>query len=189
MADVNYARIPTDSVWVKDGKATGVDAKTVYLVIPTEWLPLYHRLLCLVADFGKSILDDCNFACRGTGGVIFTCWNLFQSACAAYATKQYDEAQLYINYVSSQIKNTYKASTVSDRDGTLKYAISKDGTVEVTGVIDGDEVKFIDSIDGHGNVVTENDWTIIDKETNDIYRRVYSDKENDGKDGETFVED
>ena len=37
-----------------------------------------------MADFGKSIVDDCNSMCKGNSKNIVTCWNLFQSAVACH---------------------------------------------------------------------------------------------------------
>ena len=74
-----------------------VDVEVVYLTIPTKWIPTYRKLLSLVANGGKAILDDCNYGCKGNGSVVFNCWNIFQSACAAYAEGKEDEAELFIN--------------------------------------------------------------------------------------------
>lgn len=118
-----------------------LDPEVVYMTIPSLWVPIYRKLLLFIADYGKSILDDCSFGCKGNGSVIFNCWNLFQSACAAYAIEDFERATLFINYVSKQIDSITKSSTKTD-DGVFRYTITPDGAIRVDGTIVNDKVNF-----------------------------------------------
>ena len=119
-----------------------VDVEVVYLTIPTKWIPTYRKLLSLVANGGKTILDDCNYGCKGNGSVVFNCWNIFQSACAAHAEGKEDEAELFINYVSKQINAYNKSNGIKVNDTGFKYTITPDGKVKADGVIEDDVVSL-----------------------------------------------
>ena len=119
-----------------------VDVEVVYLTIPTKWIPTYRKLLSLVANGGKAILDDCNYGCKGNGSIVFNCWNIFQSACAAHAEGKEDEAELFINYVSKQINAYNKSNGIKVNDTGFKYTITPDGKVKADGVIEDDVVSL-----------------------------------------------
>lgn len=119
-----------------------VDVEVVYLTIPTKWIPVYRKLLSLVANGGKAILDDCNYGCKGNGSIVFNCWNIFQSACAAHAEGKEDEAELFINYVSKQINAYNKSNGIKVNDTSFKYTITPDGKVKAYGVIEDDVVSL-----------------------------------------------
>ena len=112
-----------------------VDVEVVYLTIPTKWIPTYRKLLSLVANGGKAIIDDCNYGCKGNGSVVFNCWNIFQSACAAHAEGKEDEAELFINYVSKQINAYNKSNGIKVNDTGFKYTITPDGKIKADGVL------------------------------------------------------
>ena len=119
-----------------------VDVEVVYLTIPTKWIPTYRKLLSLIANGGKAILDDCNYGCKGNGSIVFNCWNIFQSACAAHAEGKEDEAELFINYVSKQINAYNKSNGIKVNDTSFKYTITSDGKVKADGVIEDDVVSL-----------------------------------------------
>lgn len=144
-----------------------VDVEVVYLTIPTKWIPTYRKLLSLVANGGKAILDDCNYGCKGNGSVVFNCWNIFQSACAAHAEGKEDEAELFINYVSKQINAYNKSNGIKVNDTSFKYTITPDGKVKADGVIEDGVVSLS-----------------LDKENKEAYDNYQSNKDN----GKVFVE-
>lgn len=121
---------------------TNVDVEVVYLTIPTKWIPVYRKLLSLVANGGKAILDDCNYGCKGNGSIVFNCWNIFQSACAANIEGRNDEAELFINYVSKQIDTYNKSNNININDSSFKYTITPDGKVKADGVIEDNIVSL-----------------------------------------------
>ena len=144
-----------------------VDVEVVYLTIPIKWIPTYRKLLSLVANGGKAILDDCNYGCKGNGSVVFNCWNIFQSACAAHAEGKEDEAELFINYVSKQINAYNKSNGIKVNDTSFKYTITPDGKVKADGVIEDDVVSLS-----------------LDKENKEAYNNYQANKDN----GKVFVE-
>lgn len=121
---------------------SNVDVEVVYLTIPTKWIPTYRKLLSLIANGGKAILDDCNYGCKGNGSVVFNCWNIFQSACAAHAEGKEDEAELFINYVSKQINAYNKSNGIKVNDTGFKYTITPDGKVKADGIIEDNVVSL-----------------------------------------------
>lgn len=78
-------------------------ADIIYLVLPNSYKDTYYKLLYLLAAIGKNIIDDCNYACNNRGNNVFTCWNLFQAALAAYNLGDTKKSDLYINYINSQL--------------------------------------------------------------------------------------
>ncbi|MDD7629772.1 MAG: hypothetical protein PUJ60_01845 [bacterium] len=144
-----------------------VDVEVVYLTIPTKWIPVYRKLLSLIANGGKAILDDCNYGCKGNGSVVFNCWNIFQSACAAHTEGRNDEAELFINYVSKQINAYNKSNGIKVNDTGFKYTITPDGKVKAYGVIEDDVVSLS-----------------LDKENKEAYDNYQANKDN----GKVFVE-
>ena len=144
-----------------------VDVEVVYLTIPIKWIPTYRKLLSLVANGGKAIIDDCNYGCKGNGSVVFNCWNIFQSACAAHAEGKEDEAELFINYVSKQINAYNKSNGIKVNDTSFKYTITPDGKVKADGVIEDDVVSLS-----------------LDKENKEAYNNYQANKDN----GKVFVE-
>ena len=148
---------------------SGVEAnvEVVYLTIPIKWIPIYRKLLSLVASGGKAILDDCNYGCKGNGSIVFNCWNIFQSACAAHTEGKEDEAELFINYVSKQIDAYNKSNSIIVNDSNFKYTITPDGKVKADGVIEDNTVSLS-----------------LDKENKEAYDNYQANKDN----GKIYVE-
>lgn len=167
---LNVVNSPYNEVYVENDECdagTNIDVEVVYLTIPTKWIPVYRKLLSLVANGGKAILDDCNYGCKGNGSIVFNCWNIFQSACAAYTEGRNDEAELFINYVSKQIDAYNKSNSININDSSFKYTITPDGKAKADGVIED-------------NVVSLS----IDKENKEAYDNYQANKDN----GKIYVE-
>lgn len=99
----------------------------VYLTIPSDYVCVYHKLLLAMADFGKSIIDDCSAACKGNGKQLVNCWNLFQSAIACRTLGRESEATLFINYIKAQLETIYKGSGKTNTTDVTGMAITDDG--------------------------------------------------------------
>ena len=129
-----------NEVYTADNYESGyeIESDVCYLTIPSSWISTYRKLLMFVADYGKHILDDCNFICKGDGSIVFTCWNLFQSACAAYSIEDFERATLFKNYVDKQIDMIDKEIS----DTSFHYTITPDGAIRVNGTIVGNNVSF-----------------------------------------------
>ena len=141
--------------------------EVVYLTIPIAWIPTYRRLISLIASAGKSVIDDCSYGCKGNGSVVFNCWNIFQSACAAHTEGRNDEAELFINYVSKQIDNYNKTNSITTNDSSFKYTITPDGKAKADGVIEDNTVSLS-----------------LDKENKEAYDNYQANKDN----GKIYVE-
>ena len=167
---LNAVNSPYNEVYVENDEydeGTNIDVEVVYLTIPTKWIPVYRKLLSLIANGGKAILDDCNYGCKGNGSIVFNCWNIFQSACAAYTEGREDEAKLFIDYVSKQIDTYNKSNSITINDSSFKYTITPDGKVKADGVIED-------------NTVTLS----LDKENKQAYDDYQANKDN----GKVYVE-
>ena len=167
---LNAINSPYNEVYVENDEydaGTNVDVEVVYLTIPTKWIPTYRKLLSLVANGGKAIIDDCNYGCKGNGSIVFNCCNIFQSACAAHTEGKEDEAELFINYVSKQIDAYNKSNSIIVNDSNFKYTITPDGKVKADGVIEDNTVSLS-----------------LDKENKEAYDNYQANKDN----GKIYVE-
>lgn len=124
-----------------------INPELVYMTIPAEWVCLYHQLINYLADAGKSIIDDCSYACKGDGKHIFNCWALFNSACAAYQQMDYDKANFYYNYVKEQLKLYYKNLDKAIYNGGNYYPITPDGKLKALCSCTGNNVHFTVDLD------------------------------------------
>ena len=116
-----------------------VSADYVYMIIPEEYICIYHKLLICLADYGEEALKDCKAACKGQNLYIIQCWNMFQSALACHALGLLDKAdikygtpvaiQSQIDKLDSEIrfmkdteKNTWEIRRLeSQRDSFVSY--------------------------------------------------------------------
>lgn len=123
--DVNNAQVVNEDETVQD-----LNSEYIYLTIPSEYICVYHKLLTYVADFGKTIIDDCTASCKGNGKNILTCWNLFQSAIACKALGRTKEADFFMEYIVKQLNIIYKG-TDSDVFTTIPAEeVSSDGRLK-----------------------------------------------------------
>lgn len=107
-----------------------INVEKVYLTIPKEYVCTYHKLISLVADLGKEIIDDCTYACKGNGKNVLNCWSLFQAACANYGLGNKTKADFFINYIEGQLKILYSAIGKKVYTGGHYYPITPDGTLK-----------------------------------------------------------
>lgn len=134
----------------------------VYLTIPADWVCVYHKLLTYMADFGKTIVDDCNAICKGHSKNIITCWNLFQSAIACKELGNDKEAEFFINYINKQLEYIYKGSDNKCYGGTFPVSIDNKGELKAI-VTCGDNCIFS-----------------VDRETGELYQK-WIEGQDDGK--------
>ena len=81
-------------------------------IIPGDYLPTYKKLLYALSKIGKQIMDDCAYSCKQGGHNIFVCWQLFQSAIAAYNIGETKKADLFIKYINSQLPKSIRLEQV-----------------------------------------------------------------------------
>lgn len=126
----------------------------IYIIIPAHWACVYHKLLTIMADFGKDIIDDCSSTCSQGGRNIITCWNLFQSAVSCYHLKMYKEADFFIEYIKKQLTHIYNGD-LNDFNSTEIIRIDENGCA-------------------HANVSCNKLSTFVDIETGCLYIKYLS---------------
>lgn len=150
------------SVYVKDeNNEEIITPDYVYLTIPTEWICVYHKLLIIVSNLGKEIIDDCNTICKSNNKLVINCWNIFQSAVACRELGDNEKAEFFINYIIKQLDVIYKTNN-EEYNGTFPITITPDGLLKAV-VSCGEDTKFK-----------------VDDETGDLYRQ-YLEKTKDNK--------
>lgn len=118
-----------------------ITAKYAYMVIPTEYVCVYHKLLVYMADFGKALIADCSAACKGSSKTVVDCWNMFQSAIACYNLDRKKEAETYIKYIEAQLKLIYKGTGKQVYDDRFVVPLDEKGHISAI-VSCGNETKF-----------------------------------------------
>lgn len=146
----------------EDKEYVEIQPEYVYLTIPADWVCVYHRLLTYMADFGKTIVDDCSAMCKGNSKNIITCWNLFQSAIACRTLGREKEALFFIDYINKQLDIIYKGSGQTIYKSTVPLAVTEDG-----------KLKAIVSCDNGTHFY-------VDTETGELYQE-YLDESKNGK--------
>ena len=121
---------------------TEIQPEYVYLTIPAEYVCIYHKLIVAMADFGKTMLDDCTATCKGNGKNILNCWNLFQSALASHTIGKDKEAKLFIDYIEKQLNNIYQSEGKVVYNGGNYYPKTPDGRLKALCSCSGSNVKF-----------------------------------------------
>lgn len=99
----------------------------IYLTIPKQYEYIYINLLNKLSDLGIDIIKDCSAICGNQNKYTILCWNMFQSAIAAYELGEYEKAKFLMNY----IKNQLNISENIDED------IDEDINIDLTKVIIG----------------------------------------------------
>lgn len=79
----------------------------IYNVIPKEWYGLSQWIYYLYTDYGLEAIKECNLSCDKRVSHIIECYNMFNSAIAAYNVGKYKEANLIIKYIKEQLKIYY----------------------------------------------------------------------------------
>ena len=110
----------------------------IYATIPAEYICVYHRILIMLADYGIDMLKDCKATCKDRNSGVIECFNMFNSAVAAYQlakgnkdSKYYKLATTLIKYIKAKINQIYggKDNSTSflfpvDDNGQLKAFVS-----------------------------------------------------------------
>lgn len=80
------------------------DGMYTYLDVPSKYNCVYKKLLIKLSDLGVDMIKDCTSTCKGINRQVINCWNMFQSACAAYTLGYWKQADLLINYINSSLQ-------------------------------------------------------------------------------------
>ena len=93
----------------------------IHLLIPENYITTYQKLILLIVNNHSAIITK---PTNIINKQLINCWNLFQSAVAAYNTNHIKEADFFINFINKHI-NKYK-DTANDLileldDGEYNY--------------------------------------------------------------------
>lgn len=124
-----------------------IQPEYLYLTIPAEWVCIYHKLLVLMADFGKNLMNDCNCSHNHKLNNIMICWNIFQSAIACKELNRDKEAELFINYINKQLSYIYSGTNYEIYNGGHYYKISDDGKLKALCSCADKDIKFYVDVD------------------------------------------
>ena len=138
--DDNYV----NGVYVKANGTEQVEItpQYVYMTVPSKYVCVYHKLLVLMAQYGLDMLNDCSATCKGNNKNIIICWNMFQTACAAYQINKTKEADTIIKYIDAQIKLIYNGTEKETIVGNITLPISEDGILKAIISCGGETSKF-----------------------------------------------
>lgn len=137
MPETNFSQVFTNSEELVEA-----NPNFVYMVIPAKYVCTYHKLLVMLADVGIEMLNDCTANCKGNNKNIITCWNMFQTACAAYQINKTKEADTIIKYINAQIKLIYNGTEKETIVGNITLPISEDGILKAIISCGGETPKF-----------------------------------------------
>lgn len=145
MPEINYNQVFTNSEELVE-----TNPDFVYMIIPANYVCTYHKLLVLLSDLGINMLNDCNAICKGNNKNIITCWNMFQTACAAYQIGKTREAEVIITYINKQITLMYNETKKESIVGNITLPISEDGILKAIISCNGNTPEFkVDSKTGN----------------------------------------
>lgn len=125
-----------------------INPEVVYLTIPSKWICVYHKLLSYIADFGKTMIDDCNAGCKGGSKNVMTCWNLFQSAVACHNIGEDKQAEFFIDYIKKQLNVIYRGTDKNIYHKTAPIAITPDGKLKAIVSCDSETKFYVDAKTG-----------------------------------------
>lgn len=111
----------------KNVELTRVEPEYVYMIIPKDYVCVYHRILAMLADYGEQMLKDCKAACTDRNSGVIECFNMFNSAVAARKLGNEKLATLLINYVKAKINQIYKGE---DNSTSLVYPVDENGMIK-----------------------------------------------------------
>lgn len=128
----------------------------IYLLIPENYITIYQKLITLIINNNKAIKEKPD---NIVNKQIIDCWNLFQSAVAAYNLGFEKEADFFINFIDCNINN------IIDKYGEIYNEIFYLEHPDMIG-IRGSEIT-IDDIDFY-----------VNNEDGNIYQKVNKDETN-----------
>lgn len=122
-----------------------IEPEYVYMTIPAEYVCVYHRILAMLADYGKDMLEDCKASCKDRNSGVIECFNMFNSAVAARKLGDQSLANAIITYIKAKINQIYR-----DKDNSTSVIFPVDENGEIKAFVScGENPKFeINTEDG-----------------------------------------
>ena len=100
-----------------------------YLDVPSKYNCVYKRLLIKLSDLGVDMIKDCTSTCKGINRQVINCWNMFQSACAAYSLGYLKQADLLINYINKSLTLGCTEYTNDDKPMFMSFELNIPDTI------------------------------------------------------------
>lgn len=119
------------------------DGMYTYLDVPSKYNCVYKKLLIKLSDLGVDMIKDCTSTCKGINRQVINCWNMFQSACAAYTLGYWKQADLLINYINSSLQFGCDEYTTDEKPVFMIFELNIPITITGSQKIKYNEANFI----------------------------------------------
>ena len=119
------------------------DGMYTYLDVPSKYNCVYKKLLIKLSDLGVDMIKDCTFTCKGINRQVINCWNMFQSACAAYTLGYWKQADLLINYINSSLQFGCDEYTTDEKPVFMTFELNIPITITGSQKIKYNEANFV----------------------------------------------
>ena len=119
------------------------DGMYTYLDVPSKYNCVYKKLLIKLSDLGVDMIKDCTSTCKGINRQVINCWNMFQSACAAYTLGYRKQADLLINYINSSLQFGCDEYTTDEKPVFIIFELNIPITITGSQKIKYNEANFV----------------------------------------------
>lgn len=82
----------------------------IYLTIPIQYTSTYKKIMIVLSEYGEDMLKDCKATCKDRNSNIIDCFNMFNSALAAYQLGKVKLADTIIKYIDAKLIQIYGGS-------------------------------------------------------------------------------
>ena len=114
-----------------------------YLDVPSKYNCVYKKLLIKLSDLGVDMIKDCTSTCKGINRQVINCWNMFQSACAAYTLGYWKQADLLINYINNSLQFGCDEYTTDEKPVFMIFELNIPITITGSQKIKYNEANFV----------------------------------------------
>lgn len=119
------------------------DGMYTYLDVPSKYNCVYKKLLIKLSDLGVDMIKDCTSTCKGINRQVINCWNMFQSACAAYTLGYWKQADLLINYINNSLQFGCDEYTTDEKPVFMRFELNIPITITGSQKIKYNEANFV----------------------------------------------
>lgn len=119
------------------------DGMYTYFDVPSKYNCVYKKLLIKLSDLGVDMIKDCTSTCKGINRQVINCWNMFQSACAAYTLGYWKQADLLINYINSSLQFGCDEYTTDEKPVFMIFELNIPITITGSQKIKYNEANFV----------------------------------------------
>jgi hypothetical protein len=119
------------------------DGMYTYLDVPSKYNCVYKKLLIKLSDLGVDMIKDCTSTCKGINRQVINCWNMFQSACAAYALGYWKQTDLLVNYINTSLQFGCTEYTTDEKPVFMIFELNIPITITGSQKIKYNEANFV----------------------------------------------